>query len=479
VHEIELQMQNDELRRTQLELEEAYDRYAHLYDFAPCGYVTLGASDEITEANLTAASMLGMERKRLLKQKFTHFIREESQDDFYLFSRLVLSSGIRQTSQLELKGPHGARLTVRVDGIADSHAAEVQARYQISLTDITDSRRAEEALRQSERNLSDFFDNASIGFQWLALDGKIQRANNAQLELVGRDLVSYLGHSFNEFNCDPRMADELLGRLATGERIHNFQTRLKHSDGSIRHVLMDAISHRSGKELLHYSVFTRDITSRVELEQQLLEISEREHRRFAQDLHDDLGQILTASIHLSSALQKRLAEKFPLEAVEEGRILALLDQALAQTRSLARGLHPVPAEPNGLMSALEELARRTTELFKCPCRFECPKPVIIHNNVAATHLYRIAQEAVTNAIKHGKAKRIEIGLAQIGDRIRVLVENDGDDIPDPPSQNTGMGLRIMRYRAGMIGGTLEIEKLPQRGTSVLCSIPAPKAPPRN
>ena len=477
VHEIELQMQNEELRRTQLELEEACERYAHLYDFAPCGYITLTASGEIKEANLTSASMLGMERKRLVKQKFTRFIREESQDDFYLFSRLVLSSGIRQTTQLELKGGTGAQLTVRVDGIADNHPEDHQARYRISLSDITDSRRVEEALRQSEKNLSDFFDESPIGFQWLGMDGKILRANQAQLDLLGHDSSSYLGHVFNEFDCDPDVANDLLRRLATQEIIRNFRSCLKRRDGSIRHVLIDANSHLIGKQIMHFSVFSRDITGRVELEQQLLEISEREHRRIAQDLHDDLGQILTASIHLSTSLHKRLATKLLPEAAEEARILSLLDKALAQTRGLARGLHPVPAEPHGLMSALEELARRTVELFDCACHFECPQPVMVTDNITATHLYRIAQEAVTNAIKHGKPERIEIGLAQMGDRIRILVEDNGCGIPEKVSKKAGIGLRIMRYRAGMIGGSLEIEKPPSGGTAVICSIHAPNNPP--
>lgn len=478
VHEIELQMQNDELRRTQLELEETTERYAHLYDFAPCGYLSLTASGEIKEANLTAATMLGMERKRLVKQKFTHFIREDSQDDFYLFSRLVLSSGIRQTSRLELKGEAGSRLAVRVDGIADNHPGDRQAPYRVSLTDITESRKSEESLRESERNLNYFFDNAPIGLQWLGKDGKILRANEAQLNLLGHEFDSYLGHSLNEFECEPGMADEMLQSLATQAIIHNFRTRLKHRDGSVRHVVIDANSLWSGKQFVHFSMFTRDITLRVDLERQLLDISEREHRRMAQDLHDDLGQILTASIHLSSALQKRLEAKSLAETAEATRVLSLLDKALSQTRSLARGLHPVPAEPNGLMSALEELARRTTELFDCACHFDCPSPVMMADNVTATHLYRIAQEAVTNAIKHGKPKNIGIGLAQIGDRIRIVVEDNGRGIPEKPSKNTGMGLRIMRYRTGIIGGSLEIENPASGGTSVICSVQAPKAPPR-
>jgi PAS domain S-box-containing protein len=474
VHEIELQIQNEELRRVQQELEEACERYAHLYDFAPCAYLTLGPKGEISEANLAAAHLLGMERKNLIKQNFSRFILEESQDDFYLYGRLTLASGIRQTNRLELKSASGARSVVRIDGIAEDCAGDGEPRYRVSLTDITDSRRAEETVQLSEKNLSDFFEDAPIGLQWLGIDGTILRANRAQLEMLGYDREQYAGRRFAEFDLDQKAADELICRLAAGETIHHFRTRLKQKDGGIRFVLMDAKSHWNGKQFIHSSIFTRDITMRVELEQELLQISEREHRRIAQDLHDDLGQILTATIHLSTALQKRLAEKALPEAADEARILALLAQALSQTRSMARGLHPVRPEPNALMAALEELAARTEMLFHFPCRFKHGRPVLIEDNNVATHLYRIAQEAVTNAVRHGKPRRIAIRLDQVANRIRVAVTDDGVGLPHPQPKNAGMGLRIMRYRTGMIGGTLAIRRMRRGGTEVLCSVQAAK-----
>jgi PAS domain S-box-containing protein len=474
VHEIELQMQNEELRRTQQELEEACERYAHLYDFARCAYLTLGAKGEIREANMAAATLLGMERRNLVKQKFSRFILEESQDEFYLYGRLMLASGVRQTNLLELKSALGVRSTVRIDGIAEERTGDGEPRYRVSLTDITDSRRAEEAVKRSEKTLSDFFEDAPIGLQWLGLDGRILRANRAQLAMLGHDKDSYVGRRFIEWDLDRKNAEELIARLARHETVHNFRTRLKRKDGAIRFVLMDAKSHWNGKQFIHSSIFTRDITERVELEQELLQISEREQRRFAQDLHDDLGQILTATIHLSTALHKRLAEKLLPEAADEARILALLDQALAQARSLARGLHPVRPESNGLMAALEELASRTEKLFRYPCRFKCRRPVLIEDNDVATHLYRIVQEAVTNAVKHGKPSRIDIELAHIDNRIRVSVNDDGVGLPDQPPKNAGMGLRIMKYRNSMIGGSLLIWKTLQGGTEVLCSVQPPK-----
>ena len=148
----------------------------------------------------------------------------------------------------------------------------------------------------------------------------------------------------------------------------------------------------------------------------------------------------------------------------------VLDEAIGQTRSLARGLHPVKPEPNGLMSALQELASRTRALFNIGCRFICRQPVLLEDSTTATHLYRIAQEAVTNAIKHGKPGLIQISLTQTPGRINLAVKDNGVGLPATPRKHRGMGLRIMQYRAGTIGGSLAIQKDAGGGTTVVCSV---------
>jgi len=477
VHEIELRMQNEELRRTQQELEEACERYLNLYDFATCPLLTLSVNGKIQEANLAAASLLGVERKRLIGQKFTRFIQPEAQDVFYLHQRRIFNSSIKQVSELELKNAAGDPLTVRLEGMAEEGPDGRSMRYRISLSDITESKKAEAALQHSEKNLADFFDHAPIGLQWLGPDGAILRANQAQLDLLGVKRENYLGHRITEFDANKLAVNELLSRLADREIVHNFRTRLRHSDGSMRFVLIDAISHWNEGRFRHSSIFTRDITQRIELEREILTISEREHRRIAHDMHDDLGQLLTAAGYLTGALQKKLMARNRSEAAEGARIQALLDQALEQTRSLARGLYPVKPEPNGLMAALEELAARTKKNFHSSCRFTCHRPVLIEDNTVATHLYRIAQEAVTNAIKHGKSERIEIGLIQTPGRITVMVKDNGLGFPAKRPKKSGMGLRIMEYRAGMVGGTLVIQKESKGGTAVICSVGMSKTKP--
>jgi signal transduction histidine kinase len=253
-------------------------------------------------------------------------------------------------------------------------------------------------------------------------------------------------------------------------------------DGAIRHTLVDAISLSSEGKFLYYSVFLRDITERVKLEGEILGAGERESQRIARDLHDELGQLLAGTAHLANSLHKNLAAHSRPEAPESERILNLIYEAIAQARGLSRSLHPVGEDPNGLMAALESLAARTQSLFQVSCRFTCERPVFISDNTVATHLYRIAQESVSNAIKHGKPASVEISLTRTPERIALAIKDNGTGISDPLCEGSGIGLRIMRYRAGTLGGSVSLQNQAGGGAAVLCTVPLfklqpPEAPP--
>ena len=209
---------------------------------------------------------------------------------------------------------------------------------------------------------------------------------------------------------------------------------------------------------------------RENLEQQILEISEREQRRIGQDLHDGLGQHLAGIELMMQSLEQKLAGKSKAEAAQAAKIAQYVRDAIRQTRSLARGLSPVELDANGLMSALHELAANVQNMFRVKCIFRCDKPVLMAENAVATHLFRIAQEAVSNAIKHGKASQIEIALTSLPERLMLAVKDNGSGIPVSSSRAKGMGLRIMHYRAAVIGGSLAVQRDPNGGTTVVCSI---------
>jgi|SRR5277367_3425247 len=214
-----------------------------------------------------------------------------------------------------------------------------------------------------------------------------------------------------------------------------------------------------------------DITERKRLEEAILEISAQEQRRIAQDLHDGLGQHLTGIAFMSKVLEEKLCDRSLPEAAEAAKIVQMVNQAIDNTRQLAHGLHPVAAEGAGLMSALKKWASEVQELFHIRCRFYCPRAVHIYDVAVATHLYRIAQEAVNNAIRHGKSQDIVIRLSARSGTGTLSIQDDGIGFTKDATKQPGMGLSIMNYRADIIGGSLKVQPNDERGVSVTCMFP--------
>ena len=214
----------------------------------------------------------------------------------------------------------------------------------------------------------------------------------------------------------------------------------------------------------------RDVTDRKQLEKELVEISHREQTRIGQDLHDGLGQHLTGITFLTRALETKLNAKGLAEGAEAAEIGRLVLEALSQTRTLARGLFPVELESKGLVAALRELASTVESFSKISCTFECGEDFPKLNSVAEMHLFRLAQEAINNCVKHGKARHVALQLKRLdASRLTLSVDDDGVGIAKDSTQARGLGLRIMKYRAQKIGGALEIAPSVSGGTRVECT----------
>jgi signal transduction histidine kinase len=237
---------------------------------------------------------------------------------------------------------------------------------------------------------------------------------------------------------------------------------------------MGPIKDKSGANT-HWLIIFRDITERKRLEKEILEISDLERRRIGQDLHDDLCQHLAGIELMSQVLEQKLAKRSRADAARAADVARHVRDAIGQTRSLARGLSPATLESEGLASALVELGATTEKLFGITCRVECPGRAVTQPLSVATHLYRIAQEAVTNAIKHGKGTDVLIQLQNTDTGVMLKIVDNGRGFGQLPPPQTGMGLRIMHYRAGMIGGSLTMDNGSHGGATVICSVPA-KAP---
>ena len=235
-------------------------------------------------------------------------------------------------------------------------------------------------------------------------------------------------------------------------------------DTSIVPFLTDA-----GKPHQYVSIRT-DTTQRKRLEREILDLSDREQRRIGRDLHDGLGQQLTAMELCAHGLLDEIKTAAPSTVKSLKELARQLRQAVTQTRLLSHGLSPVSLEADGLMNALRELAESTRTLARINCEFICHPAVLVQDAHVATHLYRIAQEAVNNALKHSHGTEIEVSLKDTLDRLTLTVSDNGRGASKTPADATGMGLRVMKYRADLIGALLDVDSAARRGMRVTCAV---------
>ncbi len=333
-----------------------------------------------------------------------------------------------------------------------------------TVQDVSERRRAEDEVRAQQQRLFSLLNMLPGYVVLLARDGVIRFANHMYLDLFGA------GEKASHYAAGPARADERGDRppyrvLDTG-RPADWEWTAR--DGRTYRAWGYPFSDVDGTEVvLELGI---DVTAQKLLEKQVLEIGEIERERIGQDLHDTVGQNLTGAAFLCTALAERLARAGAAGAADAARIEQLLSKTIAQTRSITRGLCLVETDRHGLANAIRELAANTEEVFKVACSADCDEAARVDDTSVATHLYRIAQEAVNNALKHSKAGRIVIRLSGDDHGICLSVADDGVGLPEKLDETRGIGLRTMRYRAAMIGGSLEMRANPGGGTLVECSL---------
>lgn len=345
--------------------------------------------------------------------------------------------------------------------------------------DVTELKRAEEALEEERNVASAILD--SVGTLVMVLDPKMRivRFNRVAEETTGYSFADVRSRFIWDLLTIPEQAERFRGALEEvqeGRCVRDFEVAWESRGDGPRLISWSlTVLRNPGGTPQYYIAAGTDITVRKRLETAVMEVSGREQRRIGQDLHDGLGQLLTGIAFLSKVQEQRLLEKSAPEAPEASKIVRLVNEAIHKARELARGLMPGLADPKGLMSSLEQMAHEISEVFSVSCRFECHNPLLVGDATVASHLYHIAQEAVSNAIKHGNATSIQMQLRG-GNAFGVLtVRDNGSGIAAGPRERPGMGLDIMKHRAKMIGGALAITSS-ARGTAVTCRFPVINEP---
>lgn len=334
--------------------------------------------------------------------------------------------------------------------------------------------RSAETLRTSEQHLQAILDAAPDSIVSADRRGVITRVNPQTQVVFGYAAEELVGQNVNILMPSPYREeyDSYINRY--------FQSRDPHIIGVSHEVWAQCKDGRVFPVELAVNVIDRpesfigiirDISRRKELEKEVVDAASNEQRRIGQDIHDGIGQELTGLRYMAQTHAESLAQQSSPHAPTAERMTQWLTTVQQQLRDIIRRLVPVEVDKQGLVAALRGLAQRTSERHDLVCEFQCQKPVAIADTALATHLYRIVQEAVANAVRHAHATHIGIGLTEYEDALRLQVADDGSGIPPTPERNTGIGLRSMAYRAGLIGATLTVRAGEQGGTTVTCAVP--------
>ena len=217
---------------------------------------------------------------------------------------------------------------------------------------------------------------------------------------------------------------------------------------------------------------SHEMRERERLEREILDLTEKERQRFGNELHDVVCQELASIAIASHMLTKKLQGRQAVEEANARELAGMVDHTLAQTRRIARGFFTAGFDVDGLAEALRETARGVEERTGIHCAVRWPESFVISNEDVVLHFFRIAQEAIQNAVRHGRASQIEVSLGRTVDTVQLVVDDNGRGLTVSETPGSGLGLRIMHYRSGIIGGELQVSPGPSGGTRIACRIPA-------
>jgi PAS domain S-box-containing protein len=453
-------------------LKETKERFDILYQTAPFSFDTLDENAHIIDVNKTWLNSLGYVRREVIGRPLTDFLTPECKLDMEEHWEGLKEAGSVNDVHLKFVRKDGSVLdtTTYAKVLYDGNGKIFQI-HGISY-DLTEQKKADAALRKSEREKALILGIMSDRVIYLDPDLKVIWANKNLMEPFHSNLEKLVGTPCyqtlygRETPCVDCLVVKSLKSLCPeqGELVFGGTSLAAHA--------YPVLDHEGA--LTGFVQVSQEITARKHLERDILDISTKAQQSLGRDLHDGLGQLLTGLAFLSRVLHSQLSSQSLPEAADAAKVADIAERALSLTRNLAKGLYPDGLDADGYLGAIADLAMNTEALYGITCSFN-PETTSFHvDKGLSIHLYYIAQEAINNAVKHGKAKNIRITLTRRDGNVTLTVQDDGKGLQPSSRRGKGMGLRTMSYRASVLGGKLMIQNNPDRGATLTCSFPLAK-----
>ncbi|MEZ4416031.1 MAG: PAS domain S-box protein [Gemmatimonadota bacterium] len=468
--------QDERIRARALKASE--ERYRTLVETMNDGLIVVTPDMEITFANRRLLSVLGLDADDVVGRRLEDVLSAELVE--VLGGHCGAGGTATVVQEISLSGAKGP-IDFRVSPTAIRDRLGRPVGCFAVLTDITERKRAEAILRRNERKFRVLIENALDVISVLDRDARVVYESPSIEQKLGFKPEELIGRNALEF-VHPDDAGRVIAALQAGfmnpGEPQSAEFRFLNADGEWP--ILEAVGQGLQDEVepgWALVVNSRDVTEHRRLEREVLEISDREQRRLGRDLHDGMGQMLVGARFHASAIERRLRKEGRSEADAVAALGALLDDAHAQARALARGLTPLSLDERGLDAALTDLAGDAERILGIQVDVALPEPELVRDLNVATHLYRIAQEAISNAARHGRATVANLALGSSQNEVQLTVVDDGCGFALDSAPPGGMGLRIMRYRTRIMHGVLDIESEPGQGTTVRCRIAQDTAAP--
>ena len=468
----DLQRAHDQLEQKvqarTVELEQSRQRYRDLAELLPEAVFEVDTNGRLVYVNIQALPTFGYAKEELEGRPYDQVIAPQDRERLAVDAARLLNGQGRGGGEYLGRRKDGSEVPIFIRAATMKRQGVVYG-FRGVVIDLTESKRTEEALRQSEEKYRRLFENSRDAIFIATPKGRILEGNEAFFDLLGYDRKDVGTLKTSDIIVDPRQRRRFLKEFDETGSTKDFEMKIRRKDGSTADCLITASKTYSpeGIEIVSEGII-RDITERKRLEREVLDISTAERLEIGQDLHDNLGQHLTGIALKLKSMSQTLAKKSLPEAGEGERLTDLVNEAIGRVRDLARGLVFIDFEAGGICPAIRELVKRVRNITGVTCLVRFTPEEINVGLTTATELYRIAQEAVLNAVRHSEAEHVEIRLTQANGITTLRVQDDGIGMPPAHRKREGLGLRLMKYRAQLINGSLEIRNGPSGGTTVEC-----------